>query len=54
MKRVLRFGLLLWGAIFAQSMNAQPKTTHATPGSQRVVVASKPFGESYLLCEMFA
>jgi len=53
-KRVLRFGLLLWGAIFAQSMNAQPKTTHATPGSQRVVVASKPFGESYLLCEMFA
>jgi osmoprotectant transport system permease protein len=53
-RRVLRFGLLLWGAIFAQSMNAQPQTTRATPGSQRVVVASKPFGESYLLCEMFA
>ena len=54
MRRVLRFGLLLWGAIFARSINAQSQTTRATPGSQRVVVASKPFGESYLLCEMFA
>jgi osmoprotectant transport system permease protein len=53
-RRVLRFGLLLWGAIFARSINAQSQSTRATPGSQRVVVASKPFGESYLLCEMFA
>jgi osmoprotectant transport system permease protein len=52
-RRVLGFGLLLWGAIFARSINAQPQT-RATPGSQRIVVASKPFGESYLLCEMFS
>jgi len=35
-------------------MNAQSQTTRAAPGSQRIVVASKPFGESYLLCEMFS
>ena len=53
MRRVLQFGLFLWGAIFAPSVNAQPQTRTA-PGSQRIVVASKPFGESYLLCEIFA
>ncbi len=29
-------------------------TLRAQPGARAVVVASKPFGESYLLCELFA
>jgi osmoprotectant transport system permease protein len=34
-------------------MHAQSQASHAQT-DQRVVVASKPFGESYLLCEMFS
>jgi len=52
-RRVWGFGLLLWATVFAGSINSQPQT-HAAPGRQRIVVASKPFGESYLLCEMFS
>src|ERR1700693_5730575 len=48
-----RFGLLVWVTVFGQAMNAQSKTARSGPG-QRIVVASKPFGESYLLCEMFS
>ena len=50
----LRFVLLLWAAMSAQSMNAQSQTAEPPPNGQRIVVASKPFGESYLLCEMFS
>ena len=50
----LRLGLLLWAAVFARSMDAQSQAAHPVPDSRRVVVASKPFGESYLLCEMFS
>jgi osmoprotectant transport system permease protein len=40
--------------VFARSIHAQSQTARPTPGSGRIVVASKPFGESYLLCEMFS
>jgi osmoprotectant transport system permease protein len=51
-RKVLRFWLLLCATMLGRSVNAQshPGATSA----QRVVVASKPFGESYLLCEMFS
>ena len=52
MRGVLRYGILVWTAIFARSMGAQSQTPR--PGGERIVVASKPFGESYLLCEMFS
>lgn len=54
MKGVLRFGLVIWATMLAQSINAQSPTTGPAPSGQRIVVASKPFGESYLLCEMFS
>jgi osmoprotectant transport system permease protein len=53
-RKVLRFGLILWTAMVARSTNAQSQTSQSSPTSQRIVVASKPFGESYLLCEMFS
>ncbi|HEV7595431.1 MAG TPA: glycine betaine ABC transporter substrate-binding protein, partial [Gemmatimonadaceae bacterium] len=53
MKKAMRFGLLLWICVSARSMHAQSQASHAQT-DQRVVVASKPFGESYLLCEMFS
>jgi osmoprotectant transport system permease protein len=42
--------------MFAPTIRAQSAPSETSPsGKQRsVVVASKPFGESYLLCEMFA
>ena len=54
MRRTLRFGALLCVAIFARTAIVQSQTVLATPSGQRIVVASKPFGESYLLCEMFS
>ena len=49
MSVAVRALLLMW-VVTAGSITAQP-----APSSNRpVVVASKPFGESYLLCEMFA
>lgn len=45
--KVLGAGLLLL-------LLAQSPTPPAPPASRHVVVASKPFGESYLLAEMFA
>lgn len=49
------FPLLVMSAIGTVSATAQT-SSKASPNSQNrpVVVASKPFGESYLLCEMFA
>jgi osmoprotectant transport system permease protein len=54
-----KLGLLVISALFvqsitAQSIPAQSIVPRAPEGSPRIVVASKPFGESYLLCEMFA
>ena len=54
MTRALRFGLILWAAMLARSVNAQSQAAHPERSGQRIVVASKPFGESYLLCEMFS
>jgi osmoprotectant transport system permease protein len=54
MRRAFRFGLLVWAAMFARSMDAQSQTDHPKSGGERIVIASKPFGESYLLCEMFS
>jgi osmoprotectant transport system permease protein len=46
--------LLLTSAVIAAGIDAQ-SAPPTSPGQIRpVVVASKPFGESYLLCEMFA
>ena len=50
MKRALAFVFL--NLVVAASMNAQSEPTREE--NRSVVVASKPFGESYLLCEMFA
>jgi osmoprotectant transport system permease protein len=52
--RALRFGLILWAAMLARSVSAQSPASHRERSGQRIVVASKPFGESYLLCEMFS
>ncbi len=45
-------------ALLAVALFAPRATLHAQPAGMRstrpIVVASKPFGESYLLCEMFA
>ena len=48
--------LLMSGLALAVSAGAQsrPTDTSTVSGRRPVVVASKPFGESYLLCEMFA
>jgi osmoprotectant transport system permease protein len=45
---------LLIGAVIAASISAQSVPPASPSDSRPVVVASKPFGESYLLCEMFA
>ena len=45
---------LLMSAVIAASISAQSVSPVSPSGSRPVVVASKPFGESYLLCEMFA
>ena len=50
----LKFGVLVGFALFARPIQAQSQPTRPGAGDQRVVVASKPFGESYLLCEMFS
>ncbi|HEY6089192.1 MAG TPA: hypothetical protein VD771_05340, partial [Gemmatimonadaceae bacterium] len=55
MRRVVRLcvltSLVLVTGIGAQSTQRERSTS---TGRRSVVVASKPFGESYLLCEMFA
>ena len=57
MKRFFRSSFLICLCTApATSVHAQPDT-RAAPAqreSRAVIVASKPFGESYLLCEMFA
>ncbi|HEY6089785.1 MAG TPA: glycine betaine ABC transporter substrate-binding protein [Gemmatimonadaceae bacterium] len=55
MKRLIRSTLLTSLAI-ATSGSAQsaPRQATADRENRPVIVASKPFGESYLLCEMFA
>jgi osmoprotectant transport system permease protein len=54
MRETWRLVLLISVTAFGRSINAQSKPAHSGSGAQRVVVASKPFGESYLLCEMFS
>ncbi len=44
--------LLSLNLVIAASLNAQPEPPRQE--NRSVVVASKPFGESFLLCEMFA
>jgi len=41
-------------AAAAASLTAQTSLNEGSPPNRPIVVASKPFGESYLLCEMFA
>ena len=55
MKRITRW-LPLAGLVVTASVRAQsrPPETSTRGETRPVVVASKPFGESYLLCEMFA
>jgi len=54
-KRILRSLALVEFAVAASAHAQSTATETATHSQQRpVVVASKPFGESYLLCEMFA
>jgi len=54
--KCLARSLLISGLAVAVSAGAQsrPTDTSTVGGRRSVVVASKPFGESYLLCEMFA
>jgi osmoprotectant transport system permease protein len=52
-KTAMRWALLLSVAVFPQTMDAQRQASQSQ-NDQRIVVASKPFGESYLLCEMFS
>ena len=56
MRRVLGLTPWLLGAcgIISLPVSAQSTPVSATPDGRPIVVASKPFGESYLLCEMFA
>ena len=49
-----KLGLLCFTAFLGQPIRAQSGNPLPTKGSTRIVVASKPFGESYLLCEMFS
>jgi osmoprotectant transport system permease protein len=52
MRNIRRVILLMFGiGISSPTIGAQ---STASEGSKAIVVASKPFGESYLLCEMFA
>jgi osmoprotectant transport system permease protein len=50
----MKLGLLAITALFAQSIHAQSRTSRPPVATRAIVVASKPFGESYLLCEMFS
>ena len=50
----LKFGMLVSFALFARPIQAHSQPTRPGADDQRIVVASKPFGESYLLCEMFS
>ncbi|HMI44423.1 MAG TPA: glycine betaine ABC transporter substrate-binding protein, partial [Gemmatimonadaceae bacterium] len=55
MRRILRSLALVAFAVAASAHAQSTATETTTHGQQRhVVIASKPFGESYLLCEMFA
>ncbi|HMG96537.1 MAG TPA: glycine betaine ABC transporter substrate-binding protein, partial [Gemmatimonadaceae bacterium] len=47
-----RIGVLVIAAIIA--VGASPASLDAQRQNRPVVVASKPFGESYLLAEMFS
>jgi osmoprotectant transport system permease protein len=47
-------GLLLVSVLLAQPISAQSTKPRGSEANPRIVVASKPFGESYLLCEMFS
>jgi osmoprotectant transport system permease protein len=56
MRGVLRlaFGFLVITASSARLIQGQSQPTNPPTADQQIVVASKPFGESYLLCEMFS
>jgi osmoprotectant transport system permease protein len=47
-------GLLVVSVLSARSGWAQSRPAPLSPVLRPIVVASKPFGESYLLCEMFS
>ena len=46
--------LLVISVLSAHSVRAQSMPARSSPVLRPIVVASKPFGESYLLCEMFS
>lgn len=48
----MKLALLIIGALSVQSADAQ--STQSSARTRAIVVASKPFGESFLLCEMFS
>ncbi|MGI8402918.1 MAG: glycine betaine ABC transporter substrate-binding protein [Gemmatimonadaceae bacterium] len=50
----LTLSLLALNGIVGTTIGGQATTAASPPGNISIVVASKPFGESYLLCEMFA
>jgi osmoprotectant transport system permease protein len=51
---VMSLGILLAPAMFALPRTVHSQRSQEAPSRQTIVVASKPFGESYLLCEMFS
>lgn len=57
MKRIFRSSLvicLVTASVASAGAQAEPRVAPAQRENRPVIVASKPFGESYLLCEMFA
>jgi osmoprotectant transport system permease protein len=55
----MKLNLRMWASVLIVVAIARPVHVHAQDGAahnneRRIVVASKPFGESYLLCEMFS
>jgi osmoprotectant transport system permease protein len=46
--------VLVIGVLSSHSISVQSQPASASQGTRPIVVASKPFGESYLLCEMFS
>ncbi len=56
MRGSMRFahGLLAISVLSTQAILAQSRPSPASQDARPIVVASKPFGESYLLCEMFS
>jgi osmoprotectant transport system permease protein len=56
MRRVLPVTtwLLVAGGVIGSTVGAQSTAPPSSRDNRPIVVASKPFGESYLLCEMFA